>query len=129
MSEFFLTTTDTERREKWLRLFGTGALPVKSPTPRWRVERGAFGREVSVLGYDLDADRLHWMARERFAGYLTQKSGHLYASRDIDGYLIKSTGRETVHETAESALWQKRPFLFLNPPEPPAASHPALYRF
>lgn len=107
----FITTTDPQRLAIWQRLFGVDRLPVKSDTPRWRVERDSFGREANVLGYDLDASRVHWMARERFAHYVSRKTGHSYRGSDIDGWLIKAAGCEVVTETADS-LWRKRPFLF-----------------
>ena len=112
MSDFLLTTTDTKRAAMWQRLFGVDALPVKTATPRWRVEQGAFGRETNVLGYDLDASRLHWMALERFAAYVSRRTGYPHRAKEMDGWLIKATGKEMVHETAESAIWQKRPFSF-----------------
>lgn len=111
--QFLLTTTDSQRRAKWQRIFGVDELPVKADKPRWRVERGAFGREVNVLGYDLDASRVHWMGLTRFAEYVSRKTGHEYTAANMDGWLIRATGYETVHETADSASWQERPFSFL----------------
>lgn len=110
----FITTSDPQRRATWQRLFGVEKLPVKSATPRWRVERGEFGREANVLGYDLDASRVHWMGLSRFAEYASRKTGHAYTAADMDGWLIKATGKETVinDETVDSATWQKRPFSF-----------------
>lgn len=113
----YIMTTDPQRREKWLHLFGTDVLPVKQPAPRWRVERGAFGRETEALGYDLDASRLHPMALIRFADYVSRKTGHRHSTDDVDGWLITAAGCAVVDEdeiTADSARWQKRPFFDLD---------------
>ena len=107
---FYIMTTDPQRRAKWQRLFGTDELPVKSAEPRWRVERDAFGSESNVLGYDLDASRLHWMARIRFADYVSRRMGHTYQPSDMDGWLIKAAGCDLVNEAADSD--RERPFCF-----------------
>jgi len=111
---FTIITNDPRQRALWLRLFGTEQLPVKADKPRWRVERGAFGREVNVLAYDLDASRLHWMARQRFASWLSSIPGnHKVRASEVDGWLIKADRCEIVNETADSSMWGKRPFSFL----------------
>jgi len=109
---FQIMTHDTRQRALWLRLFGTETLPVKAAKPRWRVERGAFGREVNVLAYDLDARRLHWMARQRFASWVSVKTGHTVRASEVDGWLIKADRCEVINETADSSMWGKRPFSF-----------------
>ena len=73
-STHFITTTDPTRRALWLRLFGSEWLPVKSARPRWQVDRAG----VEVLAFDLDASRLHFMARSRFAGYIARRDGITY---------------------------------------------------
>lgn len=109
---FTIMTNDPRQRALWLKLFGTEQLPVKTAKPRWRVERGAFTRETNVLAYDLDASRLHWMARQRFASWVSLKTGHTVTAKEIDGWLIKADRCELVIDTAVSPTWRKRPFSF-----------------
>jgi hypothetical protein len=106
-----VTTQDPTRRALWLRLFGVDWLPVKAARPRWQVARGELV-EGEILAFDLDAARLHPMARERFAHYIAQRTGETYkvAAHIVDGWPIAAAG--CVVETAVSSEWVERPFTF-----------------
>lgn len=106
---FYVVTSDARRRAKWLRYFGTSRVPVKVNAPRQQ----SLHDGQSVLAYDLDASRLHPMARQRFADYVSRRTGHLVTSADVDGWPLAATGLET--ETAVSDSWQRRPFFVCAP--------------
>ena len=101
---YYITTTDPNRRAIWQRLFGLDRLPVMSPRPRWQVGRGEF-RETEILAYDLDASRLHWMAKDRAA----KRMG--VAVAELGGMPIKCGADVEVTEAAVSEEWGKRPFV------------------
>ena len=64
MNVRYITAVQQRRRARWERIFGTDELPVK-PQPR---PHGRGG-----LAYDLDVDRLHWMARERLVHHISKR--------------------------------------------------------
>lgn len=107
---FQVTTQDPARRRLWLRLFGAEWLPVKADRPRWQVKAG----QGEVLAFDLDAKRLHPMARARFAHAISQRHGMTYeaALSLVDGWPIEASGCIVESETAVSGRWQERPFSF-----------------
>ncbi len=99
---FYVLTTDARRRAKWERFFGVERLPVKTHSPRWQLVYGE-----TVLAYDLDAARLHPMARRRFADYVSRRTGHAVTAAEVDGWPLRASGLEI--ETAVSSS-VKRPF-------------------
>lgn len=106
---YHVTTSDSQRRALWVRLFGAEWLPVKAGRPRWQVARGELN-ETEVLAFDLDAARLPAGARSRFAHYVAAKTGQTYeaALYQVDGWPIPAAG--CVVETAVSSDWMIRPF-------------------
>ena len=101
---YHVTTSDSQRRALWVRLFGTDRLPVVSGRPRWQVGRGEF-RETEFYAYDLAVAGLHWMAAQRAADKLG-------VSVDDLARLPIKAGADITVETAVSDSWQKRPFVF-----------------
>lgn len=101
---FYVTTTDQRRRAHWMRLFGVDQLPVKAPRPR---RQARIWQPGEVLAFDLDAGRLHWMQRHRFAGYVSRQIGVTVdeALHLVDGWPIPADGVTAVS-------WWKRPFAF-----------------
>lgn len=69
----YVTTTDEKRRARWVRIFGTDRLPVKSIYPRLQV----IPLVGEVAAYDLDAKRVN-----RFA--VSQLAHNRSAMRGID---------------------------------------------
>lgn len=96
-----ITTSDAQRRARWLTIFGAEQIPVMSAKPRWQVGRGEF-REIEILAYDLDVSRLHWMSAQRAADRLNLTVDQLA------GLPIKASTDITV--TAVSPEWMIRPF-------------------
>lgn len=105
---FTVTTSDPNRRARWLAIFGTDRLPVLSAKPRWQVGRGEF-RETEFYAYDLAVAGLHWMAAQRAADKLGMTTDEL-------ARLPIKAGADIVVETAVSSEWVKRPFAL--PPAP-----------
>lgn len=86
---FYVTTHDHQRHAHWERVFGATRLPVKVGLPRWQV---GVWQPGAILAYDLDAARLHWMQRQRFAGYVSRRTGMSMADAmyAIDGWPIEA---------------------------------------
>lgn len=101
---FYVVTTDTQRQATWERFFGVERLPVKANRPRPQLLHGE-----TVLAFDLDAARLHPMARRRFADYVSRRTGHVVLAAEVDGWPLRASG--LMIETAVSSE-VKRPFVF-----------------
>ena len=91
--DWLIATTDRKRSDHWDRVFGRHTLPVKSERPLgWIVNAGTEPRRA----YELDAARLHPMARARFAATLVRRLrvGYSDAMALVDGWLIDSSNCE-----------------------------------
>ena len=62
---FYVTAISQKRRASWERVFGQETLPVKNPQPSLT--------PGGCLAYRLDANRLHWMQRERLVNHLVRR--------------------------------------------------------
>jgi hypothetical protein len=107
MSNHQITTSSAEQRQKWVDIFGSDVLPVKSPYP---VEKHVQGRGM-VFFYTLDPKRMRPMQLHRLAAHITARVWHTdYASTlariTENGYDIDATHCRLL-ETAD----QKRPSL------------------
>lgn len=62
---FYVRAISQRRRAEWDRVFGVEELPVRSPRPA--------PTPGGCLAYRLDANRLHWMQRERLVNHLVRR--------------------------------------------------------
>lgn len=69
MSNHQITTSSAEQRRKWLDIFGSDTLPVKSPYP---VEKMVQGRGM-VFFYTLDPKRMRPNQLHRLAAHITAR--------------------------------------------------------
>lgn len=90
MEHLLVTTSSPQRQRHWLRLFGLEELPVKQAQPAMESHPC---KPTPALAYTLDAERLHWMARSRFAAHVARTCGLAYdeALNEIDGWPIAAT--------------------------------------
>lgn len=61
----YVRAISQKRRAEWDRVFGVEELPVRSPRPT--------PTPGGCLAYRLDANRLHWMQRERLVRHLVRR--------------------------------------------------------
>ena len=73
-SRYYIETASDMQRQKWLRLFKTHRLPVKSGA-RW-VGISKNGVETMTHVYDLDPSRLEPEQRARALAILTKNMSH-----------------------------------------------------